>query len=262
MPQWKLQYSVEDRWHLVNYVREILALPRQGREPDDSSTPARFERLKMAESADADRGKLVFASRCALCHGDAGQGEGWAGGNLVPPAANFTDPDVREMSDGRWFWRLTVGVRNSAMPRWGLVLTEEERWDVINYEKSTFVFPPKTRRILPSRVPDRFVGLDNPIIEAPDYEVSYRVVAGKDLYSTYCAECHASDGRGGGPFADKLFPRPANLASGALKTAGDDYRFWKIYEGVAGTSMPPWKMILAEDEVWNVLNYEKSAFTP
>jgi len=45
-----------------------------------------------------------------------------------------------------------------------------------------------------------------------------------------------------------------NLAE--LQTvASDDYLFWRISEGRPGTSMPPWKNILAEEQIWQLIAF-------
>lgn len=45
-------------------------------------------------------------------------------------------------------------------------------------------------------------------------------VSGKQLYSSYCALCHASDGKGGGPFATQLKVWPPDLTQLAKKNNG------------------------------------------
>ena len=46
-----------------------------------------------AEAGDAEKGKLIYTSRCAFCHGAAGKGDGAAGAMLKPPATNLTTPE-------------------------------------------------------------------------------------------------------------------------------------------------------------------------
>src|SRR5262249_33503707 len=43
-----------------------------------------------ATAADAEKGKGLYASRCAFCHGASGAGDGPAGKALKPPPTNFT----------------------------------------------------------------------------------------------------------------------------------------------------------------------------
>lgn len=83
-------------------------------------------------------GEEIYNANCATCHGEEGHGDGPAAQGLDPAPASLADRAMMgDMSDGLLFWRVTEGGAmepfNSAMPAWGDVLTEEERWQVISY---------------------------------------------------------------------------------------------------------------------------------
>lgn len=85
-----------------------------------------------ADNAQATiEGKKIFTVQCAICHGDKGIGDGKAGGSLNPKPANLTSEKVKNQSDGALFWKITTG--NSPMPSYKLILTEEKRWQLVNY---------------------------------------------------------------------------------------------------------------------------------
>ena len=44
-------------------------------------------------AGDAQKGKSIYAARCAFCHGLAGKGDGPAGASLKPPPTNFSAAD-------------------------------------------------------------------------------------------------------------------------------------------------------------------------
>ncbi len=76
-------------------------------------------------------GSVIYAKRCAICHGDSGAGNGPSSQSLGIPPANLRDPELMAQSDGRLFWKISLG--RGPMPSWQVILSEEERWQVINY---------------------------------------------------------------------------------------------------------------------------------
>jgi mono/diheme cytochrome c family protein len=96
-------------------------------------------------------------------------------------------------------------------------------------------------------VPPEYAGATNPFgAEAAE--------TGAELYKTNCVACHGETGHGDGVAAPSLTPRPASLAT-LKETVTDDYLFWRISTGKAGTSMYGWKGVLAEDEIWQVVAF-------
>ena len=95
-------------------------------------------------AAAIERGKAVYAARCALCHGERGGGDGPAAGGLSLKPASFSDAGmVAEMTEAYWFWRVSEGgvvepfrSAGSAMPAWKHELSVEDRWAVIAYQHS------------------------------------------------------------------------------------------------------------------------------
>jgi copper transport protein len=84
-------------------------------------------------------GRQVYTTYCETCHGETGRGDGPTGLRLVPRPADLrahTAPGVH--TDGELFYWVSYGFPNSAMPAWKDVLTEEQRWSVINFARATF----------------------------------------------------------------------------------------------------------------------------
>ena len=89
--------------------------------------------------------------------------------------------------------------------------------------------------------------------------------AGKALYARYCTQCHGDEGKGDGPAADFVYPRPRDFTlalykvrstpSGQLPTDHDLFKV--ISEGLPGTSMPAWNKYLSENERWQLVHYVK-----
>ena len=98
--------------------------------------------------------------------------------------------------------------------------------------------------------------------------IAQDVASGEAIYRTWCLECHGAEGRGDGPAADRMLPRPRDFvgaryqirttASGELPTDADLMRV--MNEGLRGTAMPGWPN-LSEAEKRDVIAYIKS-FSP
>lgn len=79
------------------------------------------------------RGARLYAQHCALCHGGAGYGDGPAARGLAKRPADLTAKHTADHTAGDMFWWLTHGIRGSPMPGFGDRLSEEERWDLVNF---------------------------------------------------------------------------------------------------------------------------------
>lgn len=81
------------------------------------------------------------------------------------------------------------------------------------------------------------------------------VKRGRAIYAMSCISCHGENGRGDGPIASTLDPKPADLAIMAPMHPDGDF-FWKIGNGRG--PMPSWKNTLNENQIWDLVNYIKS----
>ena len=63
-------------------------------------------------------------------------------------------------------------------------------------------------------------------------------VSGKDMYTAYCAVCHGTDGRGGGPAASALKTPPSDLTL-LSKNNGGKYPALKVTAAIHGDSALP-----------------------
>ena len=87
------------------------------------------------------KGKEIFIAKCALCHGEKGDGKGPGSANLPLKPADLTDGKmVAEMAGNFWVWRVSEGglvepfkSKGSAMPAWKGELSMNDRWAVIAY---------------------------------------------------------------------------------------------------------------------------------
>jgi mono/diheme cytochrome c family protein len=85
--------------------------------------------------------------------------------------------------------------------------------------------------------------------------VDAKATSGEQTYATYCSSCHGDDLKGRGKNYHLLDPYPRNLSRKQF-VKSYKVRFSKsIAEGVKGTAMPPWKTILAEEQIDAVIEF-------
>ncbi|MCI0364890.1 MAG: c-type cytochrome [Phycisphaerales bacterium] len=105
--------------------------------------PARAAQKKNPVAADEKSltlGQQLYVRECRSCHGAAGRGDGKAGIDLEPRPTNLTEPSLWDQSDGAMFWKITEG--RGDMPGHKELLTDAERWHVLNYMRSLAPRPP------------------------------------------------------------------------------------------------------------------------
>ena len=98
---------------------------------------------------------------------------------------------------------------------------------------------------------------DAPALTNPVEATGESLARGKDLYGRHCAKCHGADGNGTGPSTHGINADPRKLwVWGSAGDAADGYLFSIVSNG--RTDMPPWGLVLAENELWDLVNYVKS----
>ncbi len=109
----------------------------QGQHASPWNAPESVKSLKNpfpADNASVARGKNSYKLECARCHGLTGQGDGVAAPKLDKVLPDLGDPAVQNQTDGELFWKISEGRR--PMPYKAKALTDDQRWDVINYLRS------------------------------------------------------------------------------------------------------------------------------
>ena len=72
-------------------------------------------------------GAKLYRQMCSRCHGASKQSDSSYGRSFYPPAPNLA---LNRMSytDSELFWIVKHGIRNTAMPAWGNLLSDDEIW--------------------------------------------------------------------------------------------------------------------------------------
>jgi mono/diheme cytochrome c family protein len=78
------------------------------------------------------QGRTLYQANCQSCHGIGGKGDGPQAAALQPPPLDLT-VHVGFHPDADLYRMISQGVRGTAMPPFAGLLTEEQRWHVINY---------------------------------------------------------------------------------------------------------------------------------
>jgi cytochrome c oxidase cbb3-type subunit I/II len=160
------------------------------------------------------KGRRLFLSYCATCHGPRGDGKPARGLKLKPPALDLTS---FELSDSFIRKALEEGIPGTGMAAWNS-LPPNELSAVAAYTASLG----RHDRLSPQRR----MAPDNVLQEA-----------GRRVYLVHCARCHGEQGRGDGPEASGYKPPPPSFAEMRPSYAAAARA---ITEGIPGTTMPAW----------------------
>jgi copper resistance protein D len=74
-----------------------------------------------------------YEDNCTGCHGVGGHGDGPAASSLPIKPADLSAPHTALHTGGDLYWWVTHGIANSPMPAFADVLTDDDRWDIINF---------------------------------------------------------------------------------------------------------------------------------
>ncbi len=104
--------------------------------PSDQKVPEPYRTLTPPPFTDRSKraGKRLYEEHCEVCHGSEGAGNGPAADALDPSPQPFSSTNfVNQYSDQYMYWRISEGKKNTAMPGFRQVLTEQKRWQIVHY---------------------------------------------------------------------------------------------------------------------------------
>lgn len=101
-------------------------------------------------------GGILYTKNCAMCHGDAQDGDGLFARAWQPRPTNFRDSGtIAQLDENYLYWRIKEGgpglprgsiEYRSTMPVWEGVLTDEEIWKIIMFEYTNAGVQPAKRQ--------------------------------------------------------------------------------------------------------------------
>jgi mono/diheme cytochrome c family protein len=102
-------------------------------------TQERNKRNPLESTSDTvQQGRQVFLTRCAVCHGIAGDGKTQVGTNLYPRVPDLRVPGTQNLSDGEIHYIIENGVQLTGMPAWGNPHSQSsgESWKLVLFVRS------------------------------------------------------------------------------------------------------------------------------
>jgi mono/diheme cytochrome c family protein len=175
------------------------------------------------------RGSVVFANYCQICHGPLGLGNGpLTQGGFPPPASLLADRAV-QMKDGQMFHVLTYGQQN--MPSFAAQLSREDRWNVILY----------VRTLQGPSTPD-------------DGKSRYEQIV--KVFRDNCVACHGQDGTGN--IMRKVLPHIPDFTSVAWQMSQTEMAIVNQIDYGSFPLMPAFRYKLTQDQILGLAVYIRS----
>lgn len=98
------------------------------------------EELRSPLAMDAEetlaRGKSVYLTFCAQCHGSNYDGRGTVGQSFHPLPTDLRSAEVQSRSDGKLFKTVSYGIPDGRQPALYFIITIEDRWRAVAFVKS------------------------------------------------------------------------------------------------------------------------------
>ena len=245
---------------MISLLRVALAILIASMYWASSAPPVRAQGPDLGTDAQRESGKTLYNKYCSQCHGDNGNGDGYATPHLSPRPRDFTTGKfkVRTTPNGALPTHQDLiniirrGMPYTSMPAWPL-FSDSEVSDLAYYIK-TFSADFANADLVPKPV------------ELPSAPASTQasIDLGKKLYEeTGCLKCHGNLGRADGPSAPTLvdelgYPiRAANLTQPWTFRAGGTREdiFRTMSTGLNGTPMPSFSDSLSVEQRWAITDF-------
>jgi len=186
------------------------------------------------------------------------------------PNKGFSEEKQQELS-GSELWSQNCGRCHNFR---GIHEFDDAQWEVIvSHMRSVGNIPGKEARAIlkflqqgnnpPSEPILKVVPKKMEVSSIGEMMESADISKGKALYETYCTSCHGMSGKGDGPAAVSLRPKPRDLTDATYMSSLNDQYFYDVINkgGTAvGKSpfMPAWGNTLSDEDIADIISYIRS----
>jgi heme/copper-type cytochrome/quinol oxidase subunit 3 len=256
-------------WHFVGAVWLVLfaALYLAGCNAEHPFAQPLVLGGRTVDAATLNRGRDAYQQYCRPCHGENGDGRGYAAIGLRPPPRDFTQGTFKfgrvagtELPPDEELARIVrLGLHGTAMLPWDL--SDGELDGALQYIKT---FSPRWKSEKPGVA----------VVAPPDpfgpTRAAAAVARGDKLFHeiAQCAKCHETRELKTTDYCldrDCKLPvkeLPPDLRCDPLRTVhpgSELVDLWRtVAAGIGGASMPPWKGGLPDDDLWALAYYMRS----
>ena len=242
-------------------------------------------------------GKSIYALTCSVCHGEDGSGAVWGKTSLNPPPVNFSAKDKqRDLPRERMINSVLYGRPGTAMTAFATQLSRKQAEAVVDYIRDSFMIESTATETTTAETTATTttaavsstnkqghaastVGMavlhdqakeSDTLQQVTDAQLFTQPLAdqlqgnkqtGLAYYIQNCIACHGTSGKGDGPRAYFIYPRPRNFLHPASKTRFNRPVLFKaIKEGVIGREMPAWGKVLNDQQIADLTEYVFQTF--
>lgn len=244
---------------LVLGAASLLGACQTAPKTDLAAEQAKADSLRVAAAIEA--GAPVYLQRCAMCHGDGGNGDGEVAAGIATHGVKVARLNDLERMSKLSREELEKVVRNGGahtgrseyMPAWADSLSDEQITNVVEFIASLS----STNPAIPLATLAHY-------LQAPPGVAA----EGRSLFLHHCAACHGNEGKGNGPFASRIAAMSnhaivRDLTNASYMSGLTDEKLYATISLGGGhfkkaVQMPGWNLTMTPAQMKNLVAYVRT----